>query len=176
MQNAKISLIIPAYNEAAIIENTIKTALSFLERSFSDFELIISDDGSTDKTEKLAKSINDSRLRVIGHEPNKGKGCVVKEGILAASGDVVIYTDADLAYGIDAVGELIKKFNDEGTDIAIGSRKLHPEGFADYPIIRLFASRMFSFMTGLLAGLHYDAPCGLIAFSAESAKQIFSRC
>lgn len=176
MQNAKISLIIPAYNEASIIRNTIESALGFLERSYSDYELIISDDGSTDKTEKVARGINDSHLRIIGHKPNKGKGCAVREGILAAEGDIVVYTDADLAYGIEAVGELIKKLNDEGTEIAIGSRKLHPEGFEDYPLIRLLASRLFSFLTGLLAGFHYDTQCGLKAFSLRSAKQIFSRC
>ena len=176
MQNSKISLIIPAYNEAAIIKNTIETALSFLERNYSDYELIISDDGSTDKTEIIARGINDPRLRIIGHKPNKGKGCAVREGMLSADGEIVVYTDADLAYGIEAVGELIKKLKDEGTEIAIGSRKLHPEGFEDYPLIRLLASRLFSFLTGLLAGFHYDTQCGLKAFSSRSAKKIFSRC
>ena len=176
MQNAKISLIIPAYNEASIIKNTIETALDFLKRSFSDYELIISDDGSTDETEMIAKSVIAPRLRFIGHKPNKGKGCAVREGILAANGDIVVYTDADLAYGIEAVGELINKLQSEDAEIAIGSRKLHPEGFKDYPIIRLLASRLFSFLTGLLAGFHYDTQCGLKAFSAEAAKQIFSRC
>lgn len=176
MQNTKVSLIIPTYNEAIIIENTIKTALTFLESSFSDYELIISDDGSTDKTEQLAKSINNPRLRVVGHKPNKGKGCAVREGMLAALGEIVVYTDADLAYGIEAVGELVKKLEDEGTEIAIGSRKLHPEGFEDYPLIRLVASKLFSFLTGLLAGFHYDTQCGLKAFSAKSAKLVFSKC
>lgn len=60
--------------------------------------------------------------------------------------------------------------------MAIGSRKLHPEGFEDYPLIRLVASRLFSFLTCLLAGFHYDTQCGLKAFSAVSAKRIFSRC
>ena len=176
MQNTKISLIIPTYNESMIIENTIKTALSFLESRYSDFELIISDDGSTDNTEKLARGFANPRLRVIGHKPNKGKGCAVREGLLAAVGDIVVYTDADLAYGIEAVGELVKKLEDEDATIAIGSRKLHPEGFEDYPFIRLVASRWFSFFTGLLAGFHYDTQCGLKAFSAEAAKQIFSKC
>ncbi len=175
MQNAKISLIIPAYNEKAIIKNTIETALDFLERNYSDYELIISDDGSTDETVKLAELITNPHLRIIGHKPNKGKGSAVREGILAACGDIVVYTDADLAYGIGTVGELVTKLQSKGADVAIGSRKLHPEGYEDYPIIRLLASRLFSFLTGLLAGFHYDTQCGLKAFSATAAKQIFSR-
>ena len=175
MQKAKISLIIPAYNEKAIIINTIESALDFLERNYSDYELIISDDGSTDETEKIAKSIPNTHLRVIGHKPNKGKGSAVREGILAACGDIVVYTDADLAYGIESVGELITKLHSEDAQIAIGSRKLHPEGYRDYPMIRLLASRLFSFLTGLFAGFHYDTQCGLKAFSAKAAKQIFSR-
>jgi len=174
MQNAKISLIIPVYNEKAIIKNTIETTLNFLERNYSDYELIISDDGSTDETEKIAKHITNPHLRVIGHKPNKGKGSAVREGVLAACGDIVVYTDADLAYGIEAVGELVTKLQSDGTEIAIGSRKLHPEGFEDYPVIRLLASRFFSFLTGLLAGFHYDTQCGLKAFSSQAAKKIFS--
>ena len=176
MQTNKISLVIPAYNEAAIIENTIKSALSFLGRYCSDYELIISDDGSTDKTKKIAESIVNPHLRVVGHFPNRGKGSAVREGILAAVGDIVIYTDADLAYGIEAVGELTDKLRSEGTEIAIGSRKLHPEGYEDYPFIRLLASRLFSFLTGLFAGFHYDTQCGLKAFTVKAAKQVFSRC
>ena len=176
MQNIKISLIIPAYNEAAIIKNTVKAALGFLEKHYSDYELIISDDGSTDKTELLVRSVDNPRLRIVGHKPNMGKGAAVRQGILAASGELIAYTDADLAYGIEAVGELIEKLRSEGTDIAVGSRKLHPQGYEDYPLIRLLASRLFSFLTGFVAGFHYDTQCGLKAFSAQTARAIFSRC
>ncbi len=175
MQNTKISLVIPAYNEAAIIKNTVKAALDFLEKNYSDYELIISDDGSTDETEALVRSIESSKLRLVGHKPNMGKGAAVREGILASEGEIVAYTDADLAYGIEAAGELIGKLQSEGSDIAVGSRKLHPQGYEDYPLIRLLASRLFSFLTGLVAGFHYDTQCGLKAFTAQTAKEIFSR-
>jgi dolichyl-phosphate beta-glucosyltransferase len=176
MQSKKITLVIPAYNEASIIKDTIETSLSYLEQSFPEYELIISDDGSTDETRAIVESFSNSHLRYVGHMPNRGKGSAVREGILAAKGDIVAYTDADLAYGIEAVGELIQKLEAEGTEIAIGSRKLHPDGYKDYPAIRLLASRFFSFLTGLLAGFHYDTQCGLKAFSSKAAKEIFSRC
>lgn len=176
MLSKKITLVIPAYNEEAIIKNTIEVALSFLEDAFVEYELIIADDGSTDNTKNIAESYSDHHLRCISHIPNKGKGSAVREGILAADGEVIVYTDADLAYGIDVIGELVDKIENESVEIAIGSRKLHPDGFADYPTIRLIASRLFSFLTGLLAGFSYDTQCGLKAFSAKAAKEIFTRC
>ncbi|MEA4896253.1 MAG: glycosyltransferase [Oscillospiraceae bacterium] len=176
MQKKKISLVIPAYNEAVIIKNTVETTLRFLEGYCSDYELIISDDGSTDGTRRIVESIANEHLKCVGHFPNRGKGSAVREGMLASGGDIIAYTDADLAYGIEAVGELLDKLDSEGTDLAIGSRKLHPEGYEDYPFIRLLASRLFSFLTGLLAGFSYDTQCGLKAFTANAAALVFSRC
>ena len=176
MQTEKISLVIPAYNEAKIIENTIKTALAYLSARYSDYELIISDDGSTDDTRSLAESVGDGHLRVIGHFPNRGKGSAVREGLLASTGDFAVYTDADLAYGIEAVGEVLARLKDGKAALAIGSRKLHPEGDEDYPLIRLLASRLFSFLTDLVAGFRYDTQCGLKAFTAKAASEIFTRC
>ncbi len=176
MQNVKLSLVIPAYNEASIIQDTIEQCLVMLTGSFADFELIISDDGSTDKTRELVESLSHPRLRLVSHFPNKGKGAAVREGIMAAAGDVIVYTDADLAYGTYAVSELADKLLAENTDLAIGSRKLHPDGYSDYPAIRLLASRCFSFVTGLLAGFQYDTQCGIKAFKRDAAKAVLSRC
>lgn len=176
MRNEKISLVIPVFNEAKIIDSTLETAVSFLSDSFSDFELIISDDGSTDGTKMIVESFPDAHIRCVSHFPNKGKGCAVREGVLAADGNIIVYTDADLAYGIEAVEELVQKLKGDGTDIAIGSRKLHTDGYRDYPKVRLMASRMFSLLTGLLAGFHYDTQCGLKAFTHKAAAEIFRRC
>jgi dolichyl-phosphate beta-glucosyltransferase len=176
MKDTKLSLVIPAYNEAAIIENTVQSALAYLGRYFEDYELIIADDGSTDDTRALVRGIADKHLRIVGHRPNQGKGSAVREGILAASGEVIVYTDADLAYGLEAVGELAALLRSKNAQLAIGSRKLHPEGYEDYPLIRLLASRLFSFLSGLLAGFRYDTQCGLKAFTAEAALEIFTRC
>lgn len=176
MINTKFSLVVPAYNEASIIENTIETLLSYLDRHFLDYELIISDDGSTDETKTIAEGIANPRLRCVGHIPNKGKGAAVRDGIMAATGHVVAYTDADLAYGIDVIEQMAEQIELEGVNLVIGSRKLHPEGYANYPPLRLIASRCFSFMTGLLAGFQYDTQCGLKAYTASAARQIFSRC
>ena len=171
----KISLVIPAYNEAAIIEDTISAALQYLDCNFMDYELIIADDGSTDDTKNLVLKTKNPRLRCTSYPKNKGKGCAVREGVLASEGDIIVYTDADLAYGLEVVGSFVDKLVSDGAALAIGSRKLHPKGYADYPPIRLLASRSFSFVTGLFAGFQYDTQCGIKAFCASAAKEVFSR-
>ena len=176
MTNKKFSLVVPAYNEALIIGSTVKTILEYLETTFSDYELIISDDGSTDETRAIVENIEDSHLICIGHTPNKGKGAAVREGILAAGGGIIVCTDADLAYGVEILGKIAQQIADGEYDLVIGSRKLHPEGYADYPPLRLVASRCFSSITGKLAGFRYDTQCGLKAYTAPAARQIFSRC
>lgn len=124
MQNQKLSLVIPAYNEETILADTIDTALRFLaEHSGGDYELIISDDGSTDRTREIAQSISDAHLRVVSHTPNRGKGSAVREGILAATGDFIVCTDADLAYGLEVVPGMLTLLSG-GADLAVGSREI----------------------------------------------------
>lgn len=176
MIDTKLSLVVPAYNEAAIIADTIRSLLVYLDRHFADYELIISDDGSTDDTKAIVGGFENSHLRVVGSFPNAGKGAAVRRGMLAASGAIIAYTDADLAYGTEVIAPMVRQLLSEADDIVIGSRRLHPDGFADYPPLRLLASRTFSFITGTFAGFHYDTQCGLKAFSASAAQKIFSVC
>jgi len=176
MRNIFISLVIPAYNEAAIIENTVEQALEYLSCEFSEYELIIADDGSTDSTVEKVRAVKDGHLRLVGHFPNRGKGSAVREGVLAARGGLTAYTDADLAYGLEVVGHMADKLLETGADAVIGSRRLHPEGYAEYPPVRLLASRCFGFVTGTIAGFHYDTQCGIKLFSSDAAREIFSRC
>ena len=110
-QQIHLSVVIPAYNEEAIIKNTIEAALIYLEGAFQDYELIIADDGSTDGTRQAVEAFKNPHLRCISHMPNKGKGSAVREGILSAEGDIIVYTDADLAYGIEIISDFVKKIN-----------------------------------------------------------------
>ncbi len=176
MIETKFSLVVPAYNEAAIIADTIQSLLTYLDRHFSDYELIISDDGSTDGTKAIIGGFDDPHLRCVSHFPNEGKGAAIREGILASDGDIIAYTDADLAYGTEVIVPMAQQLLSDADDLVIGSRRLHSEGFADYPPLRLLASRTFSFITGVFAGFHYDTQCGLKAFTADAAEKIFSRC
>lgn len=175
MIGKKISLVIPAYNEALILPDTLAQTLAFLSGSFDDYELVLSDDGSTDKTREIAENWPDAHLKCVSHFPNRGKGSAVRDGVLAAAGDIVVCTDADLAYGLNDIPAFVNLI-ENGADVAIGSRRLHPEGYAGYPPLRLLASRCFHFVTGKMAGFAYDTQCGLKAYSAEAAAAIFGSC
>lgn len=176
MRDIFISLVIPAYNEASIIESTVKSALEYLSGEFSQYELIIANDGSTDGTGDMVRSIDDSHLRIVEHFPNRGKGSAVREGALAARGQIVAYTDADLAYGLQVIGQMADKLEQSGSAAVIGSRRLHPDGYAEYPPLRLIASRCFGLVTGAIAGFGYDTQCGIKLFRGDVSREIFSRC
>lgn len=172
----KISVIIPTYNEAEIIKNTIETVQLYLKNNCTEYELIIADDGSTDDTKSIVRSIENASLQLVDLCPHMGKGYAVRSGVKKSEGDVIVYTDADLAYGTEPIKELVQKLENGGYDIAVGSRKLHSDGYENYPPIRLLASRFFGLLTGMLAGFDYDTQCGIKAFTAKAAKDIFSRC
>ena len=95
----KVSVCIPMYNESAVIENTAKTLSEYMTANFGsgNFEIIFSDDGSTDGCGDIVRSLALDGVRVVGYEKNQGKGCAVRTAFLLARGDVVMFTDADLA-------------------------------------------------------------------------------
>ena len=106
----KFSLCIPMYNETSIIEATARTLSDYMQANFDDYEIIFSDDGSRDGSAELVRSLGLPNVRVVGYEQNRGKGCAVRTGILAATGDIVMFTDADLAYGTDVIFEVADIF------------------------------------------------------------------
>ena len=98
-----ITLIIPAYNEKLIIENTIKIAYEYLSNNFKEYEIIVVDDGSSDGTGNIVSRMNIENLRVISYDKNRGKGYAVRQGIFASKGDYIFFTDSDLAYGVEVI-------------------------------------------------------------------------
>lgn len=172
----KLSLVIPAYNEKDIIEGTVKTALARLTAMSPDCELIVVDDGSTDGTPHLLRAIKDTRVRLVEYSPNRGKGAAVRAGMLAAAGDYVFCTDADLAYGLENIPSMLTKLEETGCDLVIGSRRLNGQGYKDYPLLRLITSKGFALIVRVLSGLPYDTQCGIKGYRREAAQALFSRC
>ena len=170
----KISLVIPVYNESRIISDTIEAARSYLAGTCEDYELVIVDDGSTDGTGDIAA--NHENVRLVGYNQNKGKGYAVKTGMLAAQGDFVFYTDADLAYGLEVIGAALDLFDETGADIVIGSRKLEADGYSDYTLLRRIASKCFSFAAKLCSKMDYDTQCGFKGFRKAASDAVFTRC
>ncbi len=116
-------------------------------------------------------------IRVLRGPENRGKGYAVRRGMLAARGDILIFTDCDLAYGTAAIGEIYDALvSDSAHDAVIASRALHPAGYEGYSFFRRFLSRSYRAILRLFFGLRLsDSQSGLKAFRREAARAIFSR-
>ena len=180
----KLSVIIPAYNEAAIVRDTVLTlrdALQNMQDSgvFDDFELIFVSDGSTDATPDLLEGAKEDcpQLRCCVYAQNRGKGFAVRTGILASDGDIVLYTDCDLAYGTDVIADAVRLMKESGADVLIGSRALHPEGYAGYTPLRKFVSMLYLRILCIAAGFrHSDSQAGFKALRGDVGRMIFAGC
>ena len=178
----KISLVIPMYNESKIIADTAKTLSEYMAGRFDSYEIIFSDDGSTDGCGDKVRELGLPCVRVVGYPENKGKGAAVRCGVLAAEGDLVMFTDADLAYGTDVIGEYFDAFSEEAgredsPRMLIGSRNLNKDGYEGYTILRRVASKIYIKVLCIVGGFRLsDSQCGCKAFEREAAREIFSRC
>ena len=174
----KFSLIIPMYNEKSIIADTAKTLSDYMSEHFDDYEILFSNDGSKDGCDEIVREMNLPNVRVTGYPDNKGKGCAVRTAVLESEGDIVMFTDADLAYGTDVIARVAEKFAENpDADVVIGSRNLNKDGYEGYTLLRKIASKTYIKVLCIVGGFKLsDSQCGCKAFRGEAAKKIFSRC
>ena len=174
----KFSLCIPMYNESSIIEDTARQLSAYMQANFDDYEIIFSNDGSKDGCDKLVEQLHLPCVRVVGYEQNRGKGYAVRTAMLAAKGDYVMFTDADLAYGTDVIGRVRDAFLEHPeADMVIGSRNLSKDGYEGYTFIRKLASKTYIKVLCLAGGFKLsDSQCGCKAFTGDAVKKIFPRC
>lgn len=174
----KFSLCIPMYNESSIIKDTAQTLHEYMSSSFEDYEIIFADDGSKDGCGKMVEEMQLPNVRLVGYEQNMGKGYAVRTAMLAAEGDVIMFTDADLAYGTDVIKQVYETFEkNPDAEMVIGSRNLHKDGYEGYTAIRKIASKAYIKVLSIVGGFKLsDSQCGCKAFRGEAAKKIFSRC
>lgn len=166
----KISLVIPTKNEAGIVQQTIKTAYEYLNVFFSEFELIIADDGSTDNTVLLAQRTG---LAQVLECSGRGKGSAVRAGVLYADGDYIFFTDADLAYPLSMIEPALSAM-EMGADWVAGNRRLGSDHA--YPLLRRISSRCFELAADAILGLWVtDTQCGFKGFGRHAAKELFGR-
>lgn len=173
----KISVCIPMYNESSIIADCANTLSQYMSANFEDWEVLFSNDGSTDGCDAIVRDMNLPNVRVVGYAQNHGKGCAVRTAMLAAEGDIIMFTDADLAYGTEVIGRVAKMFEDNpDADIVIGSRNISADGYEGYTLIRKIMSKTYIKILCIAGGFKLsDSQCGCKAFRRHASDDIFSR-
>jgi glycosyltransferase involved in cell wall biosynthesis len=173
---AEYSIVIPAYNEASRLRTTLDRVLHYVTDQRWDVEVIVVNDGSRDSTPNLVREYEPSHscLRLIENPGNRGKGYSVRNGMLNATGDLLLFTDADLSAPIEEASKLFSAIQN-GADVAIGSRWLRPELQTHrQSLLRQFYGRIFNVALRLLLGLKQkDTQCGFKAFTRDAAHKIF---
>ena len=176
MNAPRLSIIIPAYNESARIGTTLERVLSCVRERSWDAEVLVVNDGSADDTAAVVQqwARTHPELYLIENEGNCGKGFSVRNGLLQASGDLVMFTDADLSSPIEEAERLFEAIA-AGADVAIGSRWLDRQKQTKHqPLYRRFFGRCYNWLTRTVMGLPYkDTQCGFKAFRREAAQCIF---
>ena len=176
MENHAYSIIIPAYNEGARLDVTLNKVLRYVAQQKWDVELIVVNDGSSDNTVEIVQSHmqRNSTLRLIENPGNRGKGYSVRNGMMHAHGELLLFSDADLSSPIEEAPKLLAAIA-EGADIAIGSRWMQSELQTQrQPLYRQFFGRIFNLLLRLILGLQFkDTQCGFKVFTRRSALAIF---
>ncbi|MDD5163742.1 MAG: glycosyltransferase family 2 protein [Candidatus ainarchaeum sp.] len=168
-----ISIVLPAYNEAKKIRNALKAIRNFLKKEgFKNYEIILVDDGSRDNTAEIARK---QGAKVLVNKPNRGKGFSVSRGILAASKELVLFTDTDLSTPLGFLKEMLKFIPEY--DVIIASRNLPGSNIKiEQPASRKVLGKIFAKFVSLLFMMDIkDTQCGFKLFKTEKAKKIFSK-
>ena len=174
-----LTMVIPAYNEEKLIGITLQSLIDYLYTKHMNFEIIVVDDGSTDRTVELAgrferEKENDRNVKILKNGSNRGKGFALRQGMLAGRGQIRLFMDADLPFELDVIEEIIKKIH-SGCQVVVGSRDLPGSTLVGVPFMRFLAGQVFSLFVQLFAfrGIR-DTQCGLKGFSGQTAQQLFS--
>jgi dolichyl-phosphate beta-glucosyltransferase len=173
----EISIVIPSFNEELRLPVTLAEISAYIRASKRETEVIVVDDGSTDRTADVANSFRGEirGLRVVANDRNRGKGYSVRLGMLEARGRIVLFTDADLSAPIDEAEKLIAALADR--DVAIGSRALNRSLISVHQsVFREYAGIIFNFIVRAILRLPFvDTQCGFKAFRSERCRVIFQQ-
>ncbi len=170
-----LSIVIPAYNEARRIRDTLATLCHFKESQPYAIELLVVDDGSRDATVKTVGGY--PGIRLVRNDRNHGKGFTVRHGVLEARGEFVLFTDADLSAPIEEVDKLLSALQSSAADAAVGSRALQRELIGiRQPWFRDMGGRFFNLLVRIFTGLKLrDTQCGFKLFKRSSTRRAFER-
>src|SRR6478672_9013447 len=172
------SLVIPAFNEADRIAKTLREVVGYLENTSPDSEVIVVNDGSTDATSSVVRDVfaasSPVTTRLLEHSPNRGKGAAVREGFLAATKPIGLFSDADLSTPIEEAPKLVEPIAAGELDVAFGSRALDRSLIGHrQPWRREQGGRVFNLIVRLATGLPFwDTQCGFKAFRLNVCRPL----
>lgn len=173
----KISIIVPAYNEEKRLAISVGETIRTFSKLECVYEIIIVDDGSSDATLRLAKDLAQKYLQVIVRQnrENRGKGRALKLGFRAASGNYVVFLDADMDLHPEQISTFFDIMELDGADVVIGS-KMHPNSIVNYPLERKFVSKVYFWFIKLLFQLPInDTQTGLKLFKYKVLNAVFPK-
>jgi dolichyl-phosphate beta-glucosyltransferase len=173
-----LSIVVPAYDEQDRLGDSVRKILGYLTTEKLAGELIVVDDGSSDNTAKIAEEAGaefpGAEVNVIRYEQNRGKGYAVKTGLLAARGDVALFSDADLSTPIEEMHKLIDPIRSGEFDVTFGSRALDRSLISTHqPWVREQGGRVVNLIIKTMSGLRFlDTQCGFKAFNMEKFRPL----
>ncbi|HWR35745.1 MAG TPA: dolichyl-phosphate beta-glucosyltransferase [Clostridia bacterium] len=178
MESPTYSIVIPAYNESERISATLDKVLAYVAAERWCAEIIVVNDGSRDNTSEIVQhyAASHPQVRLLENPGNRGKGYSVRNGMLNAEGNILLFSDADLSSPIQESSKLFTALHN-GADVAIGSRWLQAELQTQrQSFFRQLIGRVFNLLLRMILGLKYkDTQCGFKAFTRQSAEKIFTR-
>jgi len=168
-----VSVVLPVYNGAAFVAQSVADLAAFLSRQPFSWEILVVDDGSPDATADAVPK--GSGIRLLRLARNRGKFGALKAGLAAATGRCRIFTDADVPYDLEALPYVASLVNERGFHVVVGDRSLTDSIYGSrLPRSRAAASRTYSLLVRLLVtGGLFDTQCGLKGFRADVAEALF---
>ncbi|MGL5059316.1 MAG: glycosyltransferase, partial [Microcoleus sp.] len=173
----KIAVILPVYNEANCIKQTLVRILEFSQKN-PDYNFIIVNDGSTDNTLEIIEdrltALAIPQIKLISYNKRQGKGYAVRKGGESADADCICFMDGDLAYSLEHLKPLVEQL--EKFDVVIGCRNLDRANFRNLTLLRKIAGKIFNLISRSILNLKYrDMQAGLKGFKKHAAREIFKR-
>jgi dolichyl-phosphate beta-glucosyltransferase len=175
------SLVVPAFNEADRIGPNLRGALNYLQQTSPESELIVVNDGSTDATSEVVREVFAApgaiATRLVEHSPNRGKGAAVRQGLLAATRPIGLFSDADFSTPISETPKLVGPISAGDVDVAFGSRALDRSLIGQHqPWRREQGGRIFNLIVRLATGLPFwDTQCGFKAFRLDVVRPVLEK-
>jgi len=175
MGHVVLSFVVPACDEEDSIKNTLETLDAVVMNKKLPYEIVVVNDGSTDKTlaNALKYAERNAHVRVVNHVVNVGKGYAVKTGFMQTIGDVVVFVDSGMEINLSTVSRYVDAL--EHADIVIAS-KWHPESVVKIPLVRRILGCGFNLLVRVLTGVKLkDTQAGLKAIRRKAFEDVFQR-